>query len=322
MFILRSAIYFILLFFLLEAVALSAVAWSFYESTSQTLKHELLLSDHRARDFTLAISKAAEVRLNPNGYAEMNTAFTRYVEETSKDPEKFMLKEIRFYDPSGLLLSSSKAEEVSIPLEKRKPDTELAKKTYFRKAMRMRKWEWPEEDLETGITLKKTNPSLPNYANEIVKFFPEASVLEAVIYAPVYHETKLDVLGAVFVVYDRGNLVLLFENQFALLNWMIINYSLIAFVSTIVLWLVFFLFQYVAKREGSKNLSSFETTEEKDMGLPLIQKRTVTSVEEVSGMEEVKEGNVDDAVQTADVIPEIQSVEKPKAGVIDAIYLG
>lgn len=330
MFVLRSVIYFILLFIVFETVALSAVAWSFYESLQNALKQESLLSDHRARDFTLAIAKVSEVRLNFAGYQELNKTYFRYVEETGKDREKFLLKEIRLYNPDGLLLSSSVDTEVKELVENRKPNIELTKEVYFRKAMRMKKWEWPEDDKEHTKNLKMSFPHLPKYASFLIKFFPLSKAIEARIYAPVYHETKLDVLGAVFVTYERGNLALLLENQFGLLKWMGINYSIIAFILSIILWAVFFLFHYFAKREGSAVGLVAENLISKDRSLPLIQKKTIAS--ETIETREVATIIPSEPVSEIQAVlpPEIQKQPEPvivpisvsSTDVLDAIFLG
>jgi len=318
MFVLRSVIYFILLFFMFEAVALSAVLWSFYESTQNSLKQELLLADHRARDFTLAIAKASELRLNTNGYSELNTTYARYVEVTSKDPEKFLLKKIRLYSPEGLLLSSSDATEVKEELSKRKPNVELTKETYFRKALRMKKWEWPDEDRDVKSNAKDTFPELPKYASIILKFFPLARVNETTTYAPVYHEVKLDVLGAVFVIYERANLTLLFENQFSLLKWMFVNYSLIALVLSILLWGLFFLFQVFSKKEGREINQSPEHITTENANLPLLQKKTVSqATEEISELKQVEPETITNISESKRDMMNPSDKE-----VLDAIFLG
>jgi hypothetical protein len=301
---------------MLELIALSAVGWSFFESTKNAIKQELLLSNHRARDFTLAIAKASELRLNPNGYPELNKAYFRYVEETAKDPEKFNLKAIRLYNTEGLLLASSVEKEVAEAVDKRTADIALSKETHFRKAIRMKKWEWPEEDKEV-ISKSKTNlPELPKYAQFVIRFFPHVSVQESTIYAPVYHETKLDVLGAVFVVYEPGNLVLLFENQFSLLQWMTVNYSLIALVLAIVLWGFYFLFQYFTKREGKSSNVQEHNVVSANSNLPLIEKKTVSGAEqEVSELKQIE-------TVVTEELPRAQQVAPVSQEVMDAIYLG
>ncbi len=318
MFVLRSILYFIILFLMFECIALSAVLWSFFESTQNALKQELLLTDHRARDFTLALAKATELRLNKNGFAEIDKTFSRYVEVTSKDPEKFVLKQIKLFNPDGLLLSSSDPSDLKDPLEKRKPDATLTAQAYFRKAMRMRKWEWPEKETES-MKLASV-PELPNYAKPILKLFPNAVTHEVIMFAPLYHETKLDVIGAVFVTYKEGNLSLLFENQFDLTKWLFVNYSLIAILVTVVSWGIFFLFQYFTKREGQSNTIKEEHVVLENDSLPLIQKKMVsTSGSEVSELTPVM---IPDSVEVTENISKKEELSKPQADVVDAIYLG
>lgn len=318
MFVLRSVLYFIILFLTFESIALSAVLWSFYESTQNAIKQELLLTDHRARDFTLALAKATELRLNKNGFAEIDKTFARYVEVTAKDPEKFVIKQIKLFNPDGLLLSSSEANDLKDPLEKRKPDATLITQAYFRKAMRMRKWEWPEKETES-MKLASV-PELPNYAKPVLKLFPNAMSNEVLVFAPVYHETKLDVLGAVFVTYREGNLSLLFENQFDLTKWLFVNYSLIALLVTVLTWGIFFLFQYFTKREGQSNGVREEHVVLENDSLPLIEKKMVsTGVEEVSELGPILISN---SAEQTEHMSNKEEVLKPQADVVDAIYLG
>ncbi|TGN17596.1 LIC_12071 family protein [Leptospira idonii] len=318
MFILRSVIYFILLFIVFEAVALSAVVWSFYESVQNSLKQEAVLSDHRARDFVLALAKAVEPRLNQEGFSELNKTFGRYVEVTSQDPEKFILKEIRLFNVKGVLLSSSVEGEVAEPLEKRKPSVGLTEESYFRKAIRMRKWEWshPEEDSKD---LSTKHPELPEFAKGLVKFFPLANANEVRMYAPVYHTGKLEVLGAVIFKYERGNLLLLFENQLELAKWLLLNYSLIAVCLSILLWGIFFLFHYFAREEGGAASSSPVVVSEENP--PLFEKKTITPPSEVSTLVDLTETDNEAGVPAQKALPD-REISPPPAGVVDAIFLG
>jgi len=326
-FILRSIIYFILLFFVFEFVALSGVAWSFYESVTAALQQTSLSSDHRVRDLTLALAKASEPRMNVLGYEELEKTFHRYVAETKKDSEKFTIGEIKLYSTAGILLSSSVADDLKDSLEKRKPNEELIKQTFFKKAIRMRKWEWPEPDAEDS-QLSVSFPNLPVWAKQITKLFPLARANEVRIYAPIYHETKLDVLGAIVVRYERGNLSYLFEKQFELASWLLINYSVIAFVGSSLLWVVFFLFHYFAKKEG-EGVSQIASVQG---DLPFIEKKTIVSSETkthittVNASEEISELKILKP-EPGILVPEILTQKEPTSlhqskDVLDAIFLG
>ncbi|TGN14077.1 LIC_12071 family protein [Leptospira ilyithenensis] len=329
MFILRSVVYFILLFFVFEFVALSGVVWSFYESVTNSMQHVSTSSDHRVRDLVLALAKTAEPRMNPAGYTELAKTFQRYVEETNKDSEKFTIGEIKLYSATGILLSSSAEGDLKESLEKRKPNEELIKQTFFKKAIRMRKWEWSSPDSEDS-QLSVSFPNLPGFAKKLLKLFPLARANEVRIYAPIYHETKLDVLGAIVLKYQRGNLSYLFEKQFELALWLFINYSVIAFVGSALLWVVFFLFHYFARKEG-EGVSPLALVQGE---LPsLIEKKTIIS-SEVASMQIPTAKLSEEAMETkvlkseSDIIvPETLTQKEPTSlhhskDVLDAIFLG
>ncbi|BDA79410.1 hypothetical protein LPTSP3_g23400 [Leptospira kobayashii] len=329
MFILRSAIYFVLLFFVFEFVALTGVAWSFYESVTTALQQTSVSSNHRVRDLVLALAKTAEPRMNPAGYTELAKTFQRYVEETKKDSEKFTISEIKLYSTTGILLSSSVEEDLKESPEKRKPDEELIKQTFFKKAIRMRKWEWSSpdsEDSKLGVSL----PNLPDFAKNLLKLFPLARANEVRIYAPIYHETKLDVLGAVVLKYQRGNLSHLFEKQFELALWLLINYSVVAFIGSAFLWVIFFLFHYFARKEG-EGVSELAPVQGE---LPsLIEKKTIISSEVVTTqttavkpLEEIRETKISKSEPDI-IVPETLTQKEPTSlhqskDVLDAIFLG
>ncbi|GBF49684.1 hypothetical protein LPTSP4_12000 [Leptospira ryugenii] len=317
MHILRLVVYFFCLFLFFESIALSAVMWSFYESTKNALQQEEVVSEHRIRDLVLALAKASEVRIGNQSFSELNTTYSRYVELTKNDPETFFIHSIKLYQPNGLLLASSKAEEVKEELKKRSVDEAITKEAYFRKANRMKKWEWSESEVSPKPQIKSSEVKLPEYAKNILKLFPGAKAEERLIYAPIYHEEKLDVLAVILITYQKANLLLLLENQFELMSWLLINYSTIAFIVTIVMWLLFFLFIWITKSNANQD-KGIEKSNQLVAPPPVLEKKTFTNQEVVSDLKAIETEKAAPAIRTA----ERTTIQNENDGVIDAIYLG
>lgn len=313
----RGVFFFFSVLIVFEAVAISAVAWSFYESIRNSLRQESLLSDHRARDLVLALAKASELRLNKNGLPELDKTFQRYQSQTGKDPEHFVINEIVLLNPLAVVLAHSHENQVESPLEKRKPHPDYENQQYFKVALRMRKWEWSEPILTPDLK-KPFLPKMPDWASQILNYIPEAQANQVKMAAPVYQEGKLDVIGVVFLKYSRGNLVLLFENQWKLCQWMAVNYGIIALGASIFLTAIWSVFGSFKRKGVIKEV--FDRPE-------LIEKRLYSPIpsailEESPAFEniELKENETTDEVTKttrSQVIPAPNS-----SRVMDAIYLG
>ncbi len=319
--ILRAILYSFFLFLIFEVVALSAVSWSFYESVRNSLRQEAILSDHRARDLVLALAKASETRWHKAGIQELNKTFQRYQEQTGKDPEHFVINEIALVNTKGVILSHSNSSYTSEVVEKRKPSPVYEGQQFFRIALRMRKWEW-SEPLLTPDLKKPFPPKMPVWASEVLALIPEANANQAKMISPVYHESKLDVLGLVCMTYTRGNLVLLFENQWKLCQWMVLNYSVIAFSATLFLSALFILFQYFAKSDGKSTEIETEPS--------FLEKKVYSDLPD-SKLEPEKEtmlnsnvsNRVSEEIQELPAVSPVPAITTPQSGrVMDAIYLG
>ncbi|EOQ87672.1 hypothetical protein LEP1GSC202_2395 [Leptospira yanagawae serovar Saopaulo str. Sao Paulo = ATCC 700523] len=324
----RFFLSFILFFILSETLALSGVVWTFYESLQNALVQEQFISDHRARDLSLALAKSAEQRLNNEGYVELEKMFHRYVEESKNDPEQFRFLKISLYAPDATLLVSTDTIYTIDELKKRKPDEELAKSTFFRKGIRMKKWEWSEpENGENPIVNSKRDPKIRDGFEWVLSYLPLAKSNTVRLTTPLYKPGTLDVSGLVILFYERGNLGLLFENQWKLAEWMVFNYILIAFVVSLLLTGAFVTYSVFVSKETVRQPESGEF-------LPIIQKKTLetteNSLEPVSVLE--VEGAVPqsisnekkDDVEVLSVGPVVNQI-KPESNdktIQDAIFLG
>ncbi|TGL21915.1 hypothetical protein EHQ46_08745 [Leptospira yanagawae] len=324
----RFFLSFILFFILSETLALSGVVWTFYESLQNALVQEQFISDHRARDLSLALAKSAEQRLNNEGYVELEKMFHRYVEESKNDPEQFRFLKISLYAPDATLLVSTDTIYTIDELKKRKPDEELAKSTFFRKGIRMKKWEWSEpENGENPIVNSKRDPKIRDGFEWVLSYLPLAKSNTVRLTTPLYKPGTLDVSGLVILFYERGNLGLLFENQWKLAEWMVFNYILIAFVVSLLLTGAFVTYSVFVSKETVRQPESGEF-------LPIIQKKTLetteNSLEPVSVLE--VEGPVPQSisnekkedVEVLSVGPVVNQI-KPESNdktIQDAIFLG
>lgn len=269
----RFFLSFILFLILSETLALSGVVWTFYESLQNALIQEQFISDHRARDLSLALAKSAETRQNNEGYVELEKMFQRYVEQSKNDPEQFRFLKISLYAPDATLLVSTDTIYTIDELRKRKPDEELAKSTFFRKGIRMKKWEWSEpENGENPIVNSKRDPKLRDGFEWVLTYLPLAKSNTVRLTTPLYKPGTLDVSGLVILVYERGNLGLLFENQWKLVEWMVFNYVLIALVVSLLLTGAFVAYSVFVAKE---TVTQPETGE----SLPIIQKKTMETID-------------------------------------------
>ncbi|MCW7467934.1 LIC_12071 family protein [Leptospira kanakyensis] len=265
----RFFLSFILFFFLCETLALSAVVWTFYESLQNALTQEQFVSDHRARDLTLALAKSSEQRLNNEGYMELEKMFHRYVEQSKNDPEEFYIQKISLYSVDATLLVSTDTIYTPDELKKRKPDENLLHSTFFKKGIRMKKWEWSEaENGENPIVNSKRDPKVRSGFEWVLSYLPLAKSNTVRLTSPLYKPGTLDVSGLVVLVYERGNLGLLFENQWKLVEWMVFNYILFAFVVSLILTGAFVTYTMLVARDSS-------VTPKESKNLPLFEKKTV-----------------------------------------------
>ncbi|MBM9592113.1 hypothetical protein JWG41_16825 [Leptospira sp. 201903075] len=278
----RFFLSFILFFFLCETLALSAVVWTFYESLQNALTQEQFVSDHRARDLTLALAKSSEQRLQNEGYLELEKMFHRYVEQSKNDPEEFRIQKISLYSADATLLVSTDTIYTPDELKKRTPDETLLHSTFFKKGIRMKKWEWSEaENGENPILNSKRDPKVRSGFEWVLSYLPLAKSNTVRLTSPLYKPGTLDVSGLVILVYERGNLGLLFENQWKLVEWMVFNYILFAFVVSLILTGAFVAYTMLVARDSS-------VVPKESHNLPLFEKKTIeTSTSKESQVEPV-----------------------------------
>lgn len=322
----RFFLSFILFFFLCETLALSAVVWTFYESLQNALTQEQFVSDHRARDLTLALAKSSEQRLQNEGYVELEKMFHRYVEQSKNDPEEFYIQKISLYSVDATLLVSTDTIYTPEELKKRKPDEALLHSTFFKKGIRMKKWQWSEpENGENPILNSKRDPKVRSGFEWVLSYLPLAKSNTVRLTSPLYKPGTLDVSGLVILVYERGNLGLLFENQWKLVEWMVFNYVVFAFVVSLILTGAFVIYTMLVARDSS-------VTPKESSNLPLFEKKTierkVSEIEPIVDLTEspdqVTTSGEESGVEILSEGPLVSNVspDSHQTPIRDAIFLG
>lgn len=295
LFAFRTILFSILLLLLSEIVALTAVTWSFLESASSSFAFIKSASDNRARDTIVSLAKASEVRMNPKGYSELDKTFSRLMDVTGEDADQFKVIEISLVSPDSVVLASSDKKIQAIPVKDRKKDPLYSESLYTR-ALRMRKWQYPDPIVLTqrSNSIEQDDHSSPadlsyfigKFDTLIEHFFPEAREDMGLVSCAVYHESKLDVVGAIHLKYSRGNFSLFLEKQKEMYFWMVRNTSLIALAISICLILVYLLFSMVGRKNSTLSQKILESS---DPNPPFIQKKVLVLEDQVeSSIQEVK----------------------------------
>ncbi|MCC6275155.1 MAG: hypothetical protein IT569_04825, partial [Leptospiraceae bacterium] len=292
--IFRSIAYFLLLLVFCEGIAVSAVAWSFYESSRLLLNVIKYTSDNKARDTLFALAKAAETKMTPDGLTEISTDFFRIKKQAEKDFDKFGVREIFILSDTGKVIAHSDKEEISVPMKTR-PILEKYNKPFFMRALRMRKGQFPIPQ-DYGETYKGDGS---RFSEILMKLFPDIKVQTVVVSSPVYHVKKLETVASIHLIYDRGNFHFFLGKQRELLYWMLINYSSIALGSCFFLGLIFILFSFFNKKQGV--FETKKTVHHGSSAPPPVLKKMQLQIKEEPKIERK---------------PEIKKVENPPAPIV------
>lgn len=243
--IIRAIAYFIFLVIFCEGIAITAVAWSFYESSRLSLNVIKYTSDNKARDMLFSLAKAAEGKMTSEGLVEISTDFSRIKKQSEKDVDKFGVREIFILSDSGKVLAHSNKEEISIPFKTR-PVLEKYNKPFFMRALRMRKGQFPIPQ-DYGETYHGDGS---RFSEILIRLFPDLKIQTVTVSSPVYHVKKLETVASIHMIYDRSNFHFFLGKQKELLFWMLINYSSIGLGSSILLGLIFLVFSILTKKQG------------------------------------------------------------------------
>ena len=216
---------------LFEAVAASAVAWSFMESARSSLNMGRIATDSHASNLLVSIAGSVNDELSRGKISKASYTLDHFVRRTRDSEDRFKISELFILSRSGKVIAHTDKTKTALSYDKRKPDPAYAD---LMVAQKLRKWQVTDPVVTqmpvTGI-LEKT-----------LKFVPGFNDVHAVISTPVYHPYRLDVIGSLHMVYERENLMLFMEKQMELLEWMGYNYILVALGTGLLAGVIFVFF--------------------------------------------------------------------------------
>lgn len=256
MMIIRLIAYLLLLIFFCGTLAVSAVSWSFYESVYSSLNLLKYTSDNKARDILATVARVAETKMNADGYSEMNDFFIRMIKQSEKDLDKFTIKEAFLISPDGVVLAHSNPSEITGDLLSRTPSPKY-NKPYYMRALRMRKGQLPTP--QTFGQEYKGEESF--YGRMVMRLFPELKYQTVLLSAPIYHLEKLETVGSIHLIYNRGNVLFFMESQKEIFFWMLFNYIGISILVSIALWSVYVMFLFGSYKQGGRNTANIPEPE-------------------------------------------------------------
>ncbi|TGL61613.1 LIC_12071 family protein [Leptospira sarikeiensis] len=318
--IFKHILFFILALLICEGIAVGASAWSFLESSLASFEQIKNLSDQRARDTIGAISKSSEGRLSKDKLDDLNFAFSRLVKVTSGDKEGFIISEITMTDDSGVVLASSNEDFVSEPRAKRKPEPKFLSPNYTA-AHHLRKWQ-----IGTPILLEEKKAIDKDKLMQIVyPYFPEILAPDVLLSMAVYHPEKLERVASLHMKYERGNFAHFVKIQTELFWWTLQNNAIIALICALILGFAHLLIKSVRTsftRDGQYIADP--------VAPPLWEKVDFAQTEGPVRWRENSQIPAAQPVQSVShsapshpvVPPQAQPVNREKAEIIDAIYLG
>jgi hypothetical protein len=249
----RLVLFSILIVIVSEMIALSAVTWSFLESATSSFSFIKTSSDNRARDTIVSLAKASEIRMNPKGFKDLDLTFQRLKDVVSDDIDGFRIQEIALVSPKGIVLAGSDQSISTTPIAKREASEKFSSDVYTR-AFRMRKWQYPDPIiLDEGLIQdnSESNSWLVGVMTPLIdQFFPEAKESVGLVSSAVYHETKLDVVAVVHLVYKRGNFSLFLVKQKEIYNWMLITYGIVALIVSFLLIIIYLAFSFFNRKSS------------------------------------------------------------------------
>jgi hypothetical protein len=254
--IIRLIAYLLLLIFFCGSLAVSAVSWSFYESVYSSLNLLKYTSDNKARDILATVARVAETKMNSEGYSEMNDFFVRMIKQSEKDLDKFTIKEVFLISPDGIILAHSNSSEVSSDISSRTPSAKY-NKPYYMRALRMRKGQLPTP--QTFGQEYKGEETF--YGRLVMRLFPELKYQTVLLSAPIYHIEKLETVGSIHLIYNRGNVLFFMESQKEIFFWMLLNYIGISILVSIALWSAYVMFLFGSYKQGGRNTANIPEPE-------------------------------------------------------------
>ncbi|MDX1958558.1 MAG: hypothetical protein SFU98_08305 [Leptospiraceae bacterium] len=301
MMIIRLTSFFVIALLSLEVLAISAVCWSFYESLGSSVSLLKYTSDNKARDILSTIARVSETKMSVEGQREMNDFFGKLIKQSEKDQDKFLLKEIFILSNDGTVLSHNNPSE----LKTNEPDK--YNKPYYMRALRMRKGQLPTPQ----IIGKENEGDGTMLGNWMLRFFPDLKFQTILLSSPIYHTEKLEAIGSIHLIYNRGNVQYLLSNQREIFIWMLSNYVVIAFLATLIIWAIFAFFSFSIYRLASFQGSTLGATESKSKLKSFLDEKENTLKQYITGKNKF-DSSISLNIQDVDPFPPTSPMQEIK----------
>jgi hypothetical protein len=99
------------------------------------------------------------------------------------------------------------------------------------------------------------------YGRLVMRLFPELKYQTVLLSAPIYHIEKLETVGSIHLIYNRGNVLFFMESQKEIFFWMLLNYIGISILVSIALWSAYVMFLFGSYKQGGRNTANIPEPE-------------------------------------------------------------
>lgn len=300
--VIRVAAFFLVAVVLCEFVAITAVSYSYLNSILETNKLVSNSNEQRISELSIGLSKALESKILKKDKSDLNKIFDLLLKRLEKEKTKLPVGKITVIDSEYKILKEIRVLELHKTLNLKDPE--------FANVFRMRKWQTPRI-----LVLEKNKPPLHRYLLKGLDllgiFLSDATYIASI---PVYHDVRLDIVGAIFISFKKSNLEKIVSDLTKIYEPILLGNMSLSFCVSLVLTLLFYLIGFGEKiSKPADSTPLIETTKSTEISLETEKEIPEAIVsEEESSMESQMLSVNPDMYQN---IPKAEEIKK-------AIYLG
>jgi len=219
-------------------------------------------SDFRSEDIVLNLSRYLEIITPQTDKDGIESYFNRIVSATNKNQYEFSILNIYLLSTDGSILAFTQS---STNLQGASIDTHLP---LFMRALRMRRGQ-----VESVIYEKKEQLEYSFFERKVLGLKSEDTENFYLSSAPVYIKDKMEVVGTVHIVYQRFDMNYFLSAQKNTLKVQLLLATVIGFLLSLFLWLIFYAFVSILIRE-SIHENSYEAVLSREIKKkPVIQEK-------------------------------------------------
>jgi hypothetical protein len=219
-------------------------------------------SDFRSEDIVLNLSRYLEIITPQTDKDGIESYFNRIVSATNKNQYEFSILNIYLLSTDGSILAFTQS---STNLQGASIDTHLP---LFMRALRMRRGQ-----VESVIYEKKEQLEYSFFERKVLGLKSEDTENFYLSSAPVYIKDKMEVVGTVHIVYQRFDMNYFLAAQKNTLKVQLLLATVIGFLLSLFLWLIFYAFVSILIRE-SIHENSYEAVLSREIKKkPVIQEK-------------------------------------------------